>query len=1053
MKRLSIYLKILLLIAPGTLFSNDIERSFLQPDEASKPACYWYWMFGNISTEGITKELELMQQIGIGEAFVGDIWTRQNDAQPGPVTALSPQWWDALTFAIREGGRKGVRVSAFNSPGWSMSGGPWIKPEQSMRYLLQSETLVEGPQHFSGKLPAPEGAYPAPKGPIQDVAVLAVKLPEAEKSTAALGNPKITSDPLVADMKKLFDGSVTESIQLNTNQCFELEFDKPFTARSLIFHFADPSAVKGKLEISDPAGRWKTVRTFEMEAEWAALKRKDTANLVGPIQGRPKVFAFPATTANRFRITLEDLGGKRLVSEIELLAAPRIEYVAQKQLGYYTGASQWPKQPEVETPAVVISPDSVLSLTGKMDSAGTLTWDAPPGRWIIQRIVMAPTGTQNMPSAPSGRGLEVDKMSRVHAREHIDGFVGELQRRLGPQDKALLTRVIADSYEVGPQNWTDDFAAAFKTLRGYDPIPWLPVLTGRVIGSLEQSNRFLWDLRRTVADRIASEYVGGLRTACNDRGLSLWLENYGHWGFPAEFLQYGGQSEGIGGEVWVDKFGGTELRCAVSAGAIYGKQVVSAETFTGGPAFLSTPHSLKKTADFAFTQGINHLVLHVFMHQPWDDRKPGINAWFGTEFTRHNPWMPLAQSWVTYIRRCSTLLQRGWRVADVAYLITEDTPSMSSPLKPRLPDGYEFDYINAEVLINKLSFRDGRFILPHGVNYGVIVLPPTKTMRPETLRKIRDLARAGGKFVGTLPDVSPSLQDYPHCDEEIRQLRGEIGTINTVLDRGTIGAEPDVIAGSLRWTHRRDDTTDIYFLANSEDSAVKVEASFRSRGRAPEFWNAVSGRITPVAGWSEIQGRTVVPIHLFAHGSIFVVFRDRETPQETPKVAPAIVTTSPLSGPWAVSFSPGLGAPAAITFDKLVLWNEHSNPMIRHFSGVATYRTKFNIQPQGREVLELGRVESVARVIVNGKNLGELWTEPYEIDITSALVAGENTLELQVANTWRNALIGAEQFTKNPPVESADYIKPWTSSKTGLKANTPLQPSGLLGPVQVRLEK
>ena len=1050
----AITLFLALLLAPlAGLQAYDLEETFTRPDDASKPACYWYWMFGNIETNAIAKELDLMQRIGIGEAFVGDIWTRQNDAKPGPVTVLSPAWWDALTFAVREGGRRGVRVSVFNSPGWSQSGGPWVKPEQSMRYLRQTETFIEGPQHFAGKLPAPEGAYPAPKGPIQDVAVLAVPLTEAEMDTAARRRPVVKSEPVIAGAEKLFDSDLTEPVPLNTNQTFELIFEKPFTARTLVLHLADPSDVKGKLEAADASGAWKTVRTIKMEAEWAAMWRLDTANLYGPLQGRPKVVTLPATTASRFRLTLEGLGGKRRFTEIELLAAPRIEFIAQKQLGYIKDPKycKWPTQPEADDPALVTSPDAVLNLTGKMAADGTLTWDAPPGRWVVQRIAMAPTGTKNMPSGPDGCGLEVDKMNRAHVRAHLDAYVGEMQRRLGPEDRELLGRVIADSYEVGPQNWTDDFAAAFKTLRGYDPTPWLPVLTGRVIGSVGQSNRFLWDLRRSVADRFATEYVGGLREASREHGLSMWLENYGGFGFPAEFLQYGGQSDGIAGEVWVGKFDPTHLRNGVSVGAIYGKRIVSAETFTGGPQFSSTPRSLKTLGDYAFCEGINHIVLHVFMHEPWDDRQPGINAWFGTEFTRHNPWMPLAQSWMTYLRRCSAMLQRGWRVADVAYFIGEDTPIQNGTKVPELPAGYDYDYMNAEVLVDKLTVRDGRLVLPHGVSYRVLVLPSLETMRPATLRKIRDLVNAGGKIVGALPQRSPSLQDYPSCDEEIRKLAGEIGSVCTNLETA-IAAEPDVVSGSLRWTHRRDGETDIYFLSNPQNSAVDVEPTFRVSGKQPELWDAVTGNIAPAVGWSAKQGRTTVPLHLPANGSMFVIFRHPGRPTEAPASPPPTRTTQPVNGPWEVSFSPGFGAPARTTFDKLVLWNAHEAPAIRYFSGVATYRAKFNRPAAGRVILNLGRVESVARVIVNGTTLGELWTEPYEMDVTAAVKPGENTLELQVANTWRNALIGAAKYENCPPGATTPYLKPWTSHGPGFKPNTPLQPSGLLGPVTVCVE-
>ena len=313
-----------------------------------------------------------------------------------------------------------------------------------------------------------------------------------------------------------------------------------------------------------------------------------------------------------------------------------------------------------------------MDLTSRVAADGTLQWDVPAGDWVIVRTGMTTTGTRNSPASPEGSGLEVDKMNRQAAALHFDAFIGEILRRMPAADRRALKHVVADSYEMGSQNWTDDLAPVFRERFGYDPLPWLPVLTGRVVGSADQSERFLWDLRRLVADRVATEYVGGLRDLCRPHGLQLWLENYGHWGFPAEFLQYGGQSDCIGGEFWLGGLGSIECRAASSAANTYGFPRVSAEAFTGGPLFRTVPADLKARGDWAFCEGINHFVLHVYIHQPWEDRFPGVNAWFGTEFNRHNTWFAASRDWVNYLRRCCLLLQQGTRVADVAYFIGEE---------------------------------------------------------------------------------------------------------------------------------------------------------------------------------------------------------------------------------------------------------------------------------------------------------------------------------------------------------------------------------------------
>ena len=266
------------------------------------------------------------------------------------------------------------------------------------------------------------------------------------------------------------------------------------------------------------------------------------------------------------------------------------------------------------------------------------------------------------------------------------------------------------------------------------------------------------------------DYVGGLRDACHQHGLKLWLENYGHWGYPAEFLQYGGQTDEVSGEFWATgDLGSIELRCASSAAHIYGKPIVHAEAFTSGVLFESTPWSLKRRGDWALTEGINHWVLHVYIHQPWDDRRPGVNAWFSTEFNRHNTWFEQSRAWIDYYRRCDFLLQQGSHVADVAYFIGEDTPKMTGIRKPALPAGYNFDYINAEVIEQRLRVKDGRFVLPDGMSYRLLVLPELDSMRPELLAKIRDLVKAGGTVLGPPPSRSPSMKDYPR----VRRAREE----------------------------------------------------------------------------------------------------------------------------------------------------------------------------------------------------------------------------------------------------------------------------------------
>jgi hypothetical protein len=873
----------------------SLEQGFRQPPEQTKPWVYWYWISDNISKQGISRDLEAMARVGIGEAFIGNVFL--DDIPAGDVKVLSRKWWECVEHAVREGGRVGVNIGMFNCPGWSQSGGPWIEPGQAMRYLVSSETRIQGPVRVQQKLPEP-------KEPFQDVAVIAFPAPQSDAESLAWRSPRVTCTPAAADTEKIVDGNPDTAVAFPSGigqgkdaLVIEIALAEPLTARTLsMIPSESPWAAECELQVTDDTGQTRTVRSFKFD-------RSNMRVNVGPMPRGPVTISFPPVTAKCFRLVLTGVTGEAALAEIDLSPAARLEQFVEKQLGKMHPTPLpmwdtylWPPQREPDRPALCVSRESVVDLTGNLAPDGVLRWDVPPGDWIVLRTGMTTTGTRNAPASPEGEGLEVDKMNREAARAHFDAFIGQLLRRMPPSDRKALKHVVADSYEMGSQNWTDGFATTFRKRYGYDPAPWLPVTTGRIVGSADQSDRFLWDLRRLVADRIAIDYVGGLRDLCRPHGLQLWLENYGHWGFPAEFLQYGGQSDRIGGEFWLTgSLGSIECRAASSAANTYGFPLVSSEAFTGGPPFRTVPSAMKARGDGAFCQGINHFVLHVYIHQPSDDRKPGVNAWFGTEFNRHNTWFGPGRAWVDYLRRSCFLLQQGTRVADVAYFIGEDTPKMTGIRHPELPPGRDFDYINAEVIQDKLSVEDGLLKLPHGTTYRVLVLPELPTMRPELLRKIRDLVHSGATVLGPPPSRSPSLEDYPRCDAQVGELAAEIwgglelakagerrcGKGRVVWGKnltevfGTARVPRDFASTTpLRYTHRALGDTHIYFVANPEPQEVVAMATFRTGDRAPELWWPESGRIECPAVYHSVNGVVRMPVQLGPHGSVFVVFRD-----------------------------------------------------------------------------------------------------------------------------------------------------------------------------------
>ena len=612
-------------------------------------------------------------------------------------------------------------------------------------------------------------------------------------------------------------------------------------------------------------------------------------------------------------------------------------------------------------------------------------------------------------------------------------------------------------------------------------MPYLPALSGKVVGNEDVSSRFLWDLRRLIADRVSYDYVGGLRDICHQHGLTTWLENYGHWGFPGEFLQYGGQSDEVAGEFWsVGELGDIENRAASSCAHIYGKRRVWAESCTsGGPNFGRYPYDMKPRVDRFFTEGINASLLHLYVHQPYEDRNPGMSAWFGNDFHRKNTWFSQMGLFTDYLRRTNFMLQQGTYVADVAYFIGEDAPKMTGLIDPALPKGYAFDYINAEVLMTRATVQNGRLTLPDGMNYGLLVLPDQQSMRPELLKKIREMVQDGLAIYGDPPVYSPSLSGYPEADKEVQNMGKELFAAKNsgkgkVYRRGTdlqealddLGIIPDfkimtatdaktTAAADTKLTaaasvdvpvlyiHRTMDEGDIYFIANQSAEKVTFESGFRvAAGLHPELWNPLTGEQRPLPVSKRMGQTTALALELDGNESSFIVFRKGRKVSGTKQNFPTQEVFRTIDTPWQVVFEKGKRGPETpVTFTFLTDWKDSDDDRIKYFAGQAVYTTQFTLDkiPSKALYLDLGKVMVMAKVKLNGQYAGGVWTTPYRLNVTDFLQKGENTLEITVVNNWQNRLIGDQQLPENERLTWTP-VNPW-------RANSPLQSSGLLGPV------
>ena len=733
-----------------------------------------------------------------------------------------------------------------------------------------------------------------------------------------------------------------------------------------------------------------------------------------------------------------------------------------------------------DSTAEVIAKSDVVDLTSKLRADGTLDWTPPAGDWVVLRFGYSLLGITNHPATPEATGLEVDKLNGGFVKNYMETYLDSYKETVGADyiGKRGIRYVINDSWEAGSQNWTDDMIAQFKKRRGYDPLPWMPVLAGQVVESAEASDRFLWDFRKTIGDLIADEHYGQLEATIHERGMGHYGESHeGGRAFVADGMEVKKFNEVPMSAMWTqtpgvnkEQYGyNADDRESASVAHIYGQNLVAAESMTASAApWAWSPATLKPTADQELLNGINRFVIHESAHQPLVGKAPGLTLGpYGQWFNRNETWAEQAAPWVNYIARSSFLLQQGHFGADVVYFYGEDSnlTAIFENKAPDIPAGYGFDYINADGLIHMLSAADGRIATRSGMSYRVLGLDPySQHMSLPVLRAIHKLVEDGAVVAGPKPTDDPSLADD---QAEFTKLNAELfgdGTGVHHVGKGAVYAGQSLtdVFNALKvppdfdytkpesdtrilFVHRKLADGDIYFLDNRNDRDETLEASFRVTGKAPEFWHAETGESEP-ASYKIADGRTTVPLHLEPWGTVFVVFRQpaQSISRTLPKVLETPLTT--VDGSWNVAFEPGRGAPASITLDKLISWTDSADAGVKYFSGAGTYTKTIQASSdwfrKGAHLwIDLGDVKNLAEVTVNGKSLGIAWHAPYRVDATRALKPGANEVKIKVINAWVNRLIGDEQPDATTKYTFAD-VKPY-------KANSPLLPSGLLGPVRV----
>lgn len=720
---------------------------------------------------------------------------------------------------------------------------------------------------------------------------------------------------------------------------------------------------------------------------------------------------------------------------------------------------------------------AVVNLTAQMDAQGQLTWNAPPGQWRVFRFghTVGEHGYVSTSSDGWG-GHALDVYSADAFQRYWNRIVEPLVADAGPLAGKSLKYLYTDSWEIELANWTPNLPAEFQQRNGYDLLPWLPVLAGHIVNSREQSDRFLFDYRKTLGDLAIDHHYRLFRAGAERHGLGIHCESGGPHAVPIDAQRCLGWDNEPMSEFWAwsweHRIGDANrffMKQPASAAHTYGHPFVLGEGFTdiGLNWQESLWSNLKPTFDFAICEGLNRLVWHAYVCSPDETGIPGQQYFAGTHLNPKVTWWPESQAFFSYINRCQWMMQQGHFVADALYYYGDHVPNFSQ-LKSSDPchlgAGYDYDVITEEALIERASVQSGRIVLPGGMSYRLLILPNRDQISLPVLQKVRALVAAGATVLGPQPVRGETLRNYPAVDAQIAQLGEEIwgGHLHDgrVISNHTArevllgdGVLPDCefqapsrLRANFDFIHRQDGNTDIYFLSSRTNEPTDALVTLRVAGRQPELWDAVTGERRAVAFRTEADNRTTIPLHFNPCGSWLLVFRpDAERPSlSAPLNLEPSAPVATVNGPWTAHFDPHWGGPTNTTFDSLTSWTTRPEPGIRYYSGAATYEQTLTLTPEqladGQRLwLDLGDVRELAQVTVNGHDCGITWCPPFRVDVTHALQVGPNQLAVKVVNFWPNRIIGDASL---PPAQRLTR-----TNIRALKANTPLMPSGLLGPV------
>ncbi|MDB5155439.1 MAG: hypothetical protein JWR50_146 [Mucilaginibacter sp.] len=1047
-------------------FARYDELSFQSPPKVDFPETYMYFIGGNVSKEGITADLEAIAKAGFSgiQLFHGQFGGAWPGVQP-QITILSPNWDDAIKHTAKECKRLGLKFLMNNTPGWATSGGPWIKPANAMRSLIWGRTDISGGKLITQIIPIPQPSSETWRD-YKDVTLLAFPTPEGDSGEPLI--PESVTSNTSFDWLPHFTGQSKGAVHLTPStpeqpHTLEITFSKDVALRSIVFpsvfsfngDWCYVPGVKVVLQAILPDESTKEVANVDMpQSNW-----QDTTPITLACSEIPGVRRYRISISNKHDMTIRSL---RLFTTAR---KNNWESEAAWTLRSLLRTGENPQQ----SPAAFINPDSILDISDKIDKDGKLTWNAPKGNWTILRFGHVNMGKKNSPAPAEATGWEANKFAKSGADAHFAGYIGRLSGKNGPLTGGLLDGMLIDSWECSTQSWTDDMENEFKRVSDYSLRAWLPALLGYVVKDHETTTRFLTDWRRTLNDLFTNNFYGRMAKLTHNNGLNFTFETAAGDVMPGDILEYYKYADVPMCEFWqpiTDNFVGSlnfkPIKPTVSAARMYGKPRVAAESFTSF-ALTWDEHfeMLREVANVNAEEGISHFVLHTYTLNPEKPFLPpgtSFGTGIGTPFLRGQTWWPYMLDFNKYLARCTYMLERGKPVSDVLWYLGDEVDHKPDQ-NASFPTGFKYDYCNPDVLINRLSVKHGMLTTPEGIQYRILWLPNTQRMLSATLEKLYSLIQNGATIVGEAPTGLATLAggntERQQFDELVKKIWGVYHENIRNIGKGSVLSgmslekalntakiKPDVIGGDALWSHRRTQGADWYFISAPKGKGFMDELSFRANGNT-ELWDPVTGTSEPLESHRS-GNRTNIKLNLAKSTSCFVVFK-HTNPIKSNANTPKQLSSFPVLGTWTISFPVGWGAPAHLKLKDLQPWKDlNLSPEGKAFSGTATYTTTFIVNkkdPLKRYIIDLGDVNMVASVTVNGKTVGNLLAPPYCIDLKDVIKSGHNSLEIKVTSTWFNRLV----YDAAQPEENR---KTWVIS--GPNRDAILRPSGLMGPVVVK---